>query len=81
VQIVARYFAALREIAGSEGETLDLPDGATVAVARSLIASLHPAAADLLEHCRAARNRAFADASDVLAEGDEIVFLPPMAGG
>lgn len=81
MDIRLRYFAALREITGRERDDLSLPPAATVATARDLLAHRYPAAAPLLARCVAARNRAFATDDTPLAAGDEVVFLPPMAGG
>jgi molybdopterin converting factor small subunit len=71
----------LRESIGAESGTLTLPSDATIATVRATLAAQHPAARPILERCVAARNRAFADAATALAEGDEVVFIPPMAGG
>ncbi len=81
VRVAVRYFAALREGIGSEGETLTLPEPATVASARALIAERHPAIAPVLARCVPALNRVFASDTAPLADGDELVFIPPMAGG
>jgi molybdopterin converting factor subunit 1 len=81
ITVRLRYFAALRESIGAESATLTLPPGATIATVRATLAAQHPAALAILERCVVARNRAFADAATVLAEGDEVVFIPPMAGG
>jgi molybdopterin synthase sulfur carrier subunit len=76
-----RYFAALRERIGREGEELELPEGADVAAARALLAERYPAVAALLPRCAAAINRAYAPADAPLAEQDELVFVPPLGGG
>ena len=81
MKIRMRYFAALREAVGQTEEALELPDGATVAQARTYIATRYPATAPVLTRCVAARNHAFAAEDAALHEGDEVVFIPPMAGG
>jgi molybdopterin converting factor subunit 1 len=81
ITVRLRYFAAVREAIGAETEDFSLPDAATVATARALLAERHPAAHAVLARCVAARNRAFAPDDAPLAEGDEVVFIPPMAGG
>ncbi len=81
ITIRLRYFAALREAMGAENGTLTLPAGATIADARAAFAAQHPTAQPILERCVVARNRAFADDAVVLSDGDEVVFIPPMAGG
>lgn len=76
-----RYFASLREAVGASEERLDLPDGATVAQARMLLAAQRPALAKLLPTCAAAVNRSYAQAETPLSEGAELAFIPPLGGG
>ena len=69
-------FAGLRERAGSARREIDLDDGATVAdVWPALALGTQPAG--LLY----AVNRAYAEQSHELAEGDEIALIPPVSGG
>lgn len=81
MQVRIRYFASLREAVGAPEEPLELPDGATVAQARSLLAERRPALAKLLPACAAAINRGYAQADTPLSEGAELVFIPPLGGG
>ncbi len=81
MQVRIRYFAALREAVGEAEEALDLPDGATVAQARGLLAERRPALAKLLPACAAAVNRGYAQAETPLSDGAELVFIPPLGGG
>lgn len=79
--ITLRYFAAIREITGRSHEVVTLPSEATIADARAWLVARYAALAPILDRCVAARNRAFAEPDTPLQEGDEVVFLPPMAGG
>jgi molybdopterin synthase sulfur carrier subunit len=81
VRVRVRYFAALREAAGAEAETLDLAPGADVRAARAALKERYPAAAALLPSCAVAVNRAYVTADTPLAENDELVFIPPLGGG
>ncbi len=81
MEIRLRYFAALREMIGLDGEPFALPDGATIADARAALIARHPAVQTVLARCVVARNHAFASEETALAAGDEVVFIPPMAGG
>ena len=56
----------------------ELPQGATV---RDLAGQLQAQYGLELKGCMAAVNEAYADPSAVLTEGDEVAFLPPVAGG
>jgi molybdopterin-guanine dinucleotide biosynthesis protein A len=78
-KLTIRYFALLREQAGRSEETIT----SDAADARALYAELSTARGLKLspEQLRVAINEAFADWSQPLAEGDTVVFLPPVAGG
>ena len=81
MQVRIRYFAGLREATKIEGETLDLPDGATATDVRALLGERYPALARLLPPCAVAVNRAYVAADAPLHNGDELVFIPPVGGG
>jgi molybdopterin synthase sulfur carrier subunit len=73
------YFASLRDGAGTEAETVESP----AADARGLYAQLRARHGFALteERLRVAINGAFAPWEQVLHEGDEVVFIPPVSGG
>lgn len=76
------YFAALRELAGRAEETIELPGGVrSVGALRGFLESHVPALAGRLASVRLARNEAFADEGEVLAEDDVVALIPPVAGG
>ncbi len=76
------YFAALRDAVGLSEESLDLPAGvSTVGGLSDHLAARHRAFAERRAHVRVARNEAFALDDEVLAEGDVIALIPPVAGG
>jgi molybdopterin synthase sulfur carrier subunit len=76
------YFAGLRDAVGLAEETLVLPEGVrTVAGLADHLAARHSAYAAQRAHVRIARNEAFAEASEPLADGDVVALLPPVAGG
>jgi molybdopterin synthase sulfur carrier subunit len=76
------YFAGLRDAIGIAEESLDLPAAVcTVEELADHLATRHRAFADRRTHVRIARNEAFALASDLLADGDVIALIPPVAGG
>src|SRR3954447_16980984 len=79
--ITLRYFAVIRETAGMEAETIAVPEGTTAAdVARDLGARF-PRLAGLLRASPVMVNAAYADLAAPLEEGDEVAFIPPVAGG
>lgn len=75
-RVRVRWFAALRERRGVAAETLDVADGATLA---SIYEALIPADGRLTVGF--ARNLDHVPGDTVVADGDEIVFLPPLGGG
>jgi len=76
----ARCFAVLRELSAARCD-LDLPDGASVDDAWSALAARFPVLAPHRPFVRAARNAAYVRWEAVLADGDEVAFLPPVSGG
>jgi molybdopterin converting factor subunit 1 len=74
-----RYFASLREEAGRAAESVETT-AATPAALYAELAARHGfrlAQAQL----QVAVNAAFADWDRALADDDEVVFIPPVAGG
>jgi molybdopterin synthase sulfur carrier subunit len=81
VQVRTLFFAAYRDALGTGSLDLELPEGATVA---QLVGRLRARGApfDRLPATPAvAVNRTLVRADARLAAGDEIAFLPPVAGG
>jgi molybdopterin synthase sulfur carrier subunit len=79
--VTVRYFAAAREAAGRESETVPLPVGATVAALFADLARRHPALRPLEGGLRFAVGEAFAQADAPLQDGDTVVLIPPVSGG
>jgi sulfur-carrier protein len=73
------YFASLRDGAGRDGEEVE----SVHANARLLYAELRQRHGFSIrqESLRLAVNGAFARWEHVLADGDEVAFLPPVSGG
>jgi len=74
------YFASFREAAGRDEEARELPEGARVRDLWSSLAGRVPLFSRF-PMPPAAVNRTYADAETRLSEGDEVAFLPPVAGG
>jgi molybdopterin synthase catalytic subunit len=81
MQIQVLYFAVFRERLGTDGESLELADGARVADAIAALAAKHPAIAQLRGRFRVAVNQEFASDDAALKAGDELALIPPVAGG
>jgi molybdopterin converting factor subunit 1 len=74
-----RYYALFREHAGRQAESLDTA-AATPAELYAELAARHGFRLGLSQ-VRVAVNSAFGDFDTPLADGDEVVFIPPVAGG
>lgn len=76
-----RFFASLREAAGRSEVDLELPGEATPEQAWQALAAQHPGLAPRRGSLSAAINRRYAPFDAPLADGDELVFVPPVSGG
>ena len=81
MRIHVRFFALLRDQAGTSHAELELPAGATVAAALETIAARYAALSPLLRTAACAVNRSYARADAVLNDGDEVALIPPVSGG
>ena len=76
MRVTVRLFAQLRERAGSNELSIELPDGARV---RDALTALGEVTAGL--PVVMAVNREYADADAPLGPGDELALIPPVSGG
>ena len=77
-----RYFAAARELAGVDAEEVEIDDATPHASALlAAIGERHPALRAHIGRMRIAVNGELAPGDSMLADGDEVVILPPVAGG
>ena len=75
------FFAVLRDIAGSDEQELAVDEGTT---ARDVWESLRRTYAQLAAYTQPpmiAINESYAAPDAVLRDGDELAFIPPVAGG
>jgi sulfur-carrier protein len=79
IEVRARYFAAFRERAGRDAEVLETA-ATTAAELYEEVAGRH-GFADAAARCKVAINDELVDWNAGLAEGDEVRFFPPVAGG
>ncbi len=78
VRVRALFFAAYRDLVGARELVFELAAGSTV---RDLIREVRARTARFPEGPAAAVNQEYAAASTVLEDGDEVAFIPPVAGG
>ena len=75
------FFAVLRDIAGTDTRDLALSEGTT---ARDVWQSLRREFAKLADYTQPpmiAINESYAAPDAILRDGDELAFIPPVAGG
>jgi molybdopterin synthase sulfur carrier subunit len=81
VQVRLLYFAGFRDVAGRDSEGRRLPDGTRVSDLWRTLVSEMPGLAATGSMPPAAVNREYSGPETALADGDEVAFLPPIAGG
>jgi molybdopterin synthase catalytic subunit len=81
MKITLKLFGSLREAAGESTLQVELPEGSVVADLRAWLADRNPLVDKLGDRLAASVNLEIAELSDVLEDGDEVAFLPPVAGG
>jgi molybdopterin converting factor subunit 1 len=75
------YFAVLRDIAGRDEEEVSVPDGATPRDVWQNLRNSYAKLASYLEPPMSAINERYASPDTALRDGDELAFIPPVAGG
>lgn len=81
MRVRVRLFAIQRELVGARDVPLELAAGSTIDDAWNALAALHPGLAPGRSAVRFARNAEYADADEVLEDGDELAIIPPVSGG
>ena len=74
-------FGSLRESVGESRLEVELSEGSTLADVRAWLAERSDLVDKLGDRLAASINMEVADLSDVVEDGDEVAFLPPVAGG
>ncbi|MCA9265348.1 MAG: MoaD/ThiS family protein [Planctomycetales bacterium] len=81
MQVTVKLFAGVRDAVGSDQLDVDLPVAATVGELRAKIAADHPQLHTWLACSRFAVGTEFAADTTVLADGDQLAWIPPVSGG
>src|SRR5688500_16534943 len=81
MRVTVLYFAVFRERLGRDGETVELPDGATTDALIAALEARHDAVRGLRGRYRIAVNHEMTGAAVALGDGDEVALIPPVAGG
>jgi len=81
IKITLKLFGSLREAAGESTIQVELEEGACVADLRDWLSQRNPLVESLGDRLAASVNLEISSAEAVLRNGDEVAFLPPVAGG
>jgi MoaE-MoaD fusion protein len=75
------FFGVLKDLAGQGGESLNLPDNATLGDVLSHYEARIPRLKELAPSIAMSVNQEYAGPKAKLSQGDEIALLPPVSGG
>ena len=81
MRVKVLFFGQLKDITGRSEDSVELPSGASLESIFDRYATEYPRMRDLRSSIVIARNHQFANPSTLIAEGDEVAFLPPVSGG
>ncbi len=81
MQIRVLFFGLLKEFADSSEQTVEMPAGSTIENLFAHYVARYPKLEGLADSIALARNQSFAQPGELLADGDEVAFLPPVSGG
>jgi len=81
VRVTVKLFARLRDIAGTAELLREVDAGTTVRGLWQQLATEYPEIASYERSISTAVNADYARRDQVLADGDEVAFLPPVSGG
>ena len=81
MRVTVRFFARLRDIAGAAELARDVAPGATIGAVWRELAGEFPELVPYERSISSAVNADYARMDDVVRDGDEIAFLPPVSGG
>jgi len=81
MKVEVLFFGLAHDLTGFEREQVDIPEGASVENLRNHYEDRYPRLREYASSLLAAVNQEIADPSQILCEGDEVAFLPPVSGG
>jgi molybdopterin synthase catalytic subunit len=81
MQITVKLFALMREKAGTDTISLEVPAGVAVTQALAALVRQYPMLEPYMANTRLSLHMDFVDPDTTLAEGDELALIPPVSGG
>jgi len=80
-KITVLFFATFRDRAGTNRTQIDIPEGTTIAGLRGILSETFPGLESLADHALASINKEFAFDDQVIPDGAEVAWFPPVSGG
>jgi sulfur-carrier protein len=81
IQINLKLFAVYQEALGTAEIQSEFPLGTTAGQVLDFLIAQHPQLGQWRSITRLGVNLQFVEPTEVLADGDEVVFIPPVSGG
>ena len=81
MKVTVRWFAKFREHTGKNGESVEIPEGASVEELVERLEGIYPNLSVREESVGVAVNRKYVGRAYRLNDGDELAFIPPVGGG
>ena len=81
MKVTVQFFAGFRELTGTDGVEIEIPEGTTGDILSRRLAEQFPGIEKLIPSTRLAVNLEFKPDETVLTDGDEVAFIPPVSGG
>ena len=81
MRVTVRLFARLRDIAGAAEFSRDVRAGSTIGDVWKQLSGEFPELAQYERSISSAVNADYARMDQVIGDGDEVAFLPPVSGG
>ena len=75
------FFAVLRDIAGRSEQVIDVAEGTRAGDVWQRLRGEHAALRDYVQPPMIAVNESYVGVEEPLHDGDELAFIPPVAGG
>ncbi len=81
IKITVMFFATFRDKAGTNRAEVEIPEGTTIAGLRDILSKKYPGLEALANHALASINKEFAFDDQVIPDGAEVAWFPPVSGG
>ena len=81
MHITVKLFALMREKAGTDTVSLEVPEGANLTQAVAALVRQYPVLEPYMRQYTLCLTYGFCRSGTILAPGDELALIPPVSGG